>query len=54
MTPDDAIGSFLYGCSELHATADVGLHPDNDQETLDALGALSVVVYRCVVASETP
>ena len=54
MSPEDVTGMFLYGCSELHATPDIGLQPDNDQETLDTLGALSLLVYRCVVAGDSP
>jgi hypothetical protein len=53
MTPTDAINAFLYGCSELHVTSD-GIHPDNDPEHLHTMGALSVLVYRLVVAEETP
>ncbi len=53
MTPDDVIGCFLFGLSDLHVTDD-GLAPDNDAEHLQAVGTLSVLVYRIAAASEAP
>jgi hypothetical protein len=53
MTPDDAINAFLYGCSELDVTED-GVAPDMDPEHLQTMGALSVLIYRLVVAEESP
>jgi hypothetical protein len=43
----------LYGQQRLQITND-GLHPDNDPDDLQTMGALSVLVYRLAAASETP
>ena len=53
MTPDDLVGSFLYGCSELDVN-DHGIAPDMDPAHLATMGPLSVLTFRCVVAGDTP
>jgi hypothetical protein len=54
MTPDEAIGSFMYGISLLHID-ELGLQADKcDPTDLAAVGGASVLLYRIAAKSETP
>jgi hypothetical protein len=54
MTPDDVVGSFMYGLYQLHFD-DLGLQFDRcDPADIDAVGTAALTVYRIADRGETP
>jgi hypothetical protein len=56
MTPDEAIGAFLYGISLLEPAIEIdGLRHDKlDPTDVQAIGAAAVLTYRLAAKSDTP
>ena len=54
MTPDDCIGSFMYGLTQLHIDNDGLQYERCDPDDIHAVGTAAVLVYRIAAKSETP
>ena len=54
MTPEEAIGSFMYGLSLIVVDDDGLLYEKCDPTDLQAVGGAAILVYRLAAKNETP